>query len=130
MAGMTREPWTRLFDAFGDPTRRAIFERLWRWPMSVGELALGLPVTRSAVSQHLKVFKDLGVVAARTEGSRRVYAVQPAGLWPLRSWLEGHMPLGSLGGGRSQAVERPLQNPGGGGLVHELGAARPGQVGL
>jgi len=129
MTVMIREPWTRLFDAFGDPTRRAIFERLWRRPMSVGELAQGLPVTRSAVSQHLKVFKDLGVVAARTQGSRRVYAVQPSGLWPLRSWLEGHMPVASLTG-RGQSIERSLQNPGGGGLVHELGPARPGQVGL
>ncbi len=116
---MSREPWMRLFDAFGDPTRRAIFERLWRRPMAVGELAQGLPVTRSAVSQHLKVFKDLGLVAARTQGSRRVYAIEPAGLWPLRSWVEGHMPLGSLAS-RGQPVERPLKDVGGGRLVHEF----------
>jgi DNA-binding transcriptional ArsR family regulator len=125
---MVREPWMRIFDAFGDPTRRMIFERLWRRPMAVGELAEGLPVTRSAVSQHLKVFKDLGLVAVRTQGSRRVYAVEPAGLWPLRSWIEGHMPVALAG--RSQPVQRPLQDVGGGRLVHEIDAAGAGQVGL
>jgi DNA-binding transcriptional ArsR family regulator len=87
----------RLFDALGDPTRRTIFERLWRRPMPVGELARGLPVTRSAVSQHLKVMKDLGLVKARTEGVRRIYSVEPAGLGPLRAWIEGHMPRAALG---------------------------------
>jgi DNA-binding transcriptional ArsR family regulator len=89
---MRTEPWMRLFDAFGDPTRRAIFEKLWRRPMPVGELANGLPVTRSAVSQHLKIMLTLGVVKARTVGVRRIYSVEPAGLGPLRSWIEGHMP--------------------------------------
>jgi DNA-binding transcriptional ArsR family regulator len=93
---MRREPWMNIFDAFGDPTRRLIFERLWRRPMPVGELAQGLPVTRSAVSQHLKVFKDLGLLRVRTDGVRRIYSVEPAGLWPLRSWVEGHMPSKAL----------------------------------
>ena len=79
-------------DALGDPTRRTIFEKLWRRPMPVGELALGLPVTRSAVSQHLKIMLDLGLVKARTVGVRRIYSIEPGGLWPLRSWIEGHMP--------------------------------------
>jgi DNA-binding transcriptional ArsR family regulator len=95
MLMMRIEPWMSLFDAFGDPTRRAIFERLWRRPMPVNELAKGLPVTRSAVSQHLKILKDLGVLKVRREGVRRIYYVEPAGLWPLRSWIEGHMPRGS-----------------------------------
>ncbi len=82
----------RICDALGDPTRRAIFEKLWRRPMPVGELARGLPVTRSAVSQHLKIMLDLGLVKARTVGVRRIYSVEPSGLWPLRSWIEGHMP--------------------------------------
>ena len=94
---MRKEPWERAFDALGDPTRRAIFERLWRRTMPVGELARGLPVTRSAVSQHLKVLKDLGLVSVRAQGRRRVYAVEPAGLWPLRSWIEGHMPVRGAG---------------------------------
>jgi DNA-binding transcriptional ArsR family regulator len=91
---MRTEPWMRLFDVFGDPTRRTIFERLWRRPMPVGELAQGLPVTRSAVSQHLKIMLDMGVVKARTVGVRRIYSVEPAGLGPLRAWIEGHMPRG------------------------------------
>jgi DNA-binding transcriptional ArsR family regulator len=124
---MARDPWMRIFDAFGDPTRRLIFERLWRRPMAVGELAQGLPVTRSAVSQHLKVFKDLGLVAVRTQGSRRVYAIEPSGLWPLRSWIEGHMPVGSAG---RQPVERTLQDVSSGRLVHEFEAPRARQVGL
>ena len=82
----------QICDAFGDPTRRVIFERLWRRAMPVGELAKGLPVTRSAVSQHLKIMLDLGLVKARTVGVRRIYSVEPSGLWPLRSWIEGHMP--------------------------------------
>ena len=85
----------RLFDAFGDPTRRLIFERLWRRPMSVGELAQGMLVTRSAVSQHLKVFRDLGLVRVRVQGQKRICSIEPVGLAPLRSWVEGHMPAGA-----------------------------------
>ena len=91
---MARDPWMRLFDAFGDPTRRLIFERLWRRPMSVGELAGSLPVTRSAVSQHLKVFRELGLLRVRVEGQKRICSVDPQGLAPLRSWIDGHMPSG------------------------------------
>ncbi len=128
---MRHEPWTQLFDAFGDPTRRVIFERLWRKAMPVGELARGLPVTRSAVSQHLKVFKDLGVVTARRDGRKRVYAIEPAGLWPLRSWVEGHMPEATLARlKRLEAVERALQDPGGRGLVHQDAAPGSAQVGF
>ena len=124
---MPRDLWTRLFDAFGDPTRRVIFERLWRKAMPVGELAKGLPVTRSAVSQHLKIMKELGLVAVRTEGRNRVYSVEPAGLWPLRSWIEGHMPIVLSGPwARSQTIEGALQDPGGGGFVDELAASRAG----
>ena len=124
---MRPELWMKLFDAFGDSTRRTVFERLWRRPMPVGELARGLPVTRSAVSQHLKVLLDLGLVVARTKGSRRIYSVEPAGLWPLRSWIEGHMPPVALTG-RGQPVQGALQNPGGRGLVDELVAARAAEV--
>jgi len=68
----------------GDPTRRAIFELLARNPCSVGELARQLPVTRPAVSQHLRVLKDGGLVVSRAEGTRRVYQLNPAGVTALR----------------------------------------------
>ena len=74
--------------ALADPTRRTVFERLARQPHSVGELARGLPVSRPAVSQHLKVLKAAGLVADRAEGTRRVYHVDPAGLGAIRAWLD------------------------------------------
>lgn len=77
-------------DALGDPTRRAIFERLAAGPLTVGEAAAGLPVSRPAVSQHLKVLKDAGLVRDRAEGTRRIYSIDPAGLGPLREWLDRH----------------------------------------
>jgi DNA-binding transcriptional ArsR family regulator len=75
-------------DALGDPTRRAIFERLRRGPQAVGELARGLPISRPAVSQHLKVLKDARLVTDRAEGTRRIYRVDPDGLAEVRTWLE------------------------------------------
>ena len=75
--------------ALADPTRRAIFERLAERPYAVGELAAGLPVTRSAVSQHLKVLKGAGLVVDRQAGKRRIYRVDPDGLARLRTELEG-----------------------------------------
>jgi DNA-binding transcriptional ArsR family regulator len=74
--------------ALADPTRRVVFERLARGPRSVGELARGLPVSRPAVSQHLKVLKTAGLVADRAEGTRRVYQIDPAGLGAIRAWLD------------------------------------------
>ena len=74
--------------ALGDPTRRAIFERLSRGPQPVAALAQGLPVSRPAVSQHLKVLKQAGLVRDRPEGTRRVYQVDPAGLGAIRAWLD------------------------------------------
>jgi DNA-binding transcriptional ArsR family regulator len=73
----------------GDPTRRAIFEFLARRPCSVGELAEQLPVSRPAVSQHLRVLKDGGLVVSRAEGTRRVYQLNPAGVGALRAYLDG-----------------------------------------
>jgi DNA-binding transcriptional ArsR family regulator len=72
----------------GDPTRRAIFELLARNPSSVGELAQQLPVSRPAVSQHLRVLKDGGLVVSRAEGTRRVYQLNPAGVDALRAYLD------------------------------------------
>lgn len=80
----------RLFDALGDPMRRVIFERLARRPMAVGELAQGLPVSRPAVSQHLKVLRDARLVDVSAEGARRIYSIDRAGLGPLREWLDRH----------------------------------------
>jgi DNA-binding transcriptional ArsR family regulator len=74
--------------ALADPTRRTVFERLRSGPRSVGVIAQGMPVSRPAVSQHLKVLKEAGLVADRPEGNRRVYYVDPDGLGALRGWLD------------------------------------------
>jgi len=71
-----------------DPTRRQVFERLRAGPRPVNALAAGLPVSRPAVSQHLKVLKDAGLVAERSEGVRRIYSVRREGLNELREWLD------------------------------------------
>ena len=71
-----------------DPTRRAIFERLSQGPMPVGELARDLPVSRPAVSQHLKVLKEAGLVVDRQDGTRRLYQVNPHGVGALRAYLD------------------------------------------
>ncbi len=74
--------------ALADPTRRQIFERLAAGPRSVGALAQGLPVSRPAVSQHLRQLKEAGLVTDHTEGTRRVYRIDPAGLGAIRQWLD------------------------------------------
>jgi DNA-binding transcriptional ArsR family regulator len=71
-----------------DPTRRRVFERLRSGPQSVGVLAAGLPVSRPAVSQHLKALKQAGLVTDRSEGTRRVYYIDPDGLGELRRWID------------------------------------------
>ena len=76
------------WNALGDPTRRAIFERLADRPRAVGELAGELPVSRPAVSQHLKVLKDAGLVVDRRDGNRRIYQLNPDGLGALRAQLD------------------------------------------
>jgi DNA-binding transcriptional ArsR family regulator len=76
--------WT----ALGDPTRRAIFERLADGPRSVGELAGELPVSRPAVSQHLKVLKAAGLVVDEPAGTRRIYQLDPRGVGALRAYLD------------------------------------------
>ena len=74
--------------ALADPTRRAIFERLGERPRAVGELARGLPVSRPAVSQHLRVLKDAGLVVDRPAGNRRIYQLDPEGVDGLREDLD------------------------------------------
>jgi DNA-binding transcriptional ArsR family regulator len=78
----------RALEALGDPMRRAIFERLLAGPKPVGKLAETLPVSRPAVSQHLKVLKDTGLVADRADGNRRVYRVAPEGISAMREYLD------------------------------------------
>ena len=78
----------RAFAALADPTRRAVFERIADQPRSVSALAAGLPVSRPAVSQHLKVLKDAGLVIDEAQGASRVYRIDPNGLGPLRRWLD------------------------------------------
>ena len=76
--------------ALGDPTRQAIFERLVEAPRAVGQLADDLPVSRPAVSQHLKVLKDAGLVIDRPAGNRRIYQADPEGLAALREALDAY----------------------------------------
>ena len=78
----------RVFDALRDTTRRTVLERLRDGPKSVGEIANDLPVSRPAVSQHLKVLKDAGLVNDRSEGTRRIYHIDPKGLGAVRAWLD------------------------------------------
>jgi DNA-binding transcriptional ArsR family regulator len=78
----------RVFAALADPTRRALFERIAAKPQAVGALAGQLPVSRPAVSQHLKVLKGAGLVIDEPHGTSRVYRIDPAGLGPIRRWLD------------------------------------------
>jgi DNA-binding transcriptional ArsR family regulator len=75
-------------DALGDPTRREIFEQLRRGPRAVGEIAEELPVSRPAVSQHLRVLKEAGLVTERRDGTRRLYRLDPDGLGELRDYFD------------------------------------------
>ena len=79
---------TNGMDALGDPTRRAIFERLADGPKAVGEIANELPVSRPAVSQHLKVLKEAGLVIDRAQGTRRLYQLNPQGIQDLRAYFD------------------------------------------
>jgi DNA-binding transcriptional ArsR family regulator len=81
--------YARALQCLSDPTRRQVFERLRAGPQSVGVVARGLPVSRPAVSQHLKALKAAGLVNDRPEGTRRVYFVDPQGLGELRRWVDG-----------------------------------------
>ena len=103
--------YASVLDALGDPTRRSIVERLRRGPRSVGELADGLPVSRPAVSQHLRVLREARVVTEQREGTRRIYRLDPAGLGEVRAafdrfWtdalaeFERAAASGTKGGGR------------------------------
>lgn len=75
-------------DALGDPTRRRIFERLAEGPAAVGQLALGLPISRPAVSQHLRVLKQAGLVRDHQVGTRRIYTLEPSGVVAVRQYWD------------------------------------------
>jgi DNA-binding transcriptional ArsR family regulator len=81
-------PYEKALQCLSDPTRRRVFEKLRAGPQSVGVLADGLPVSRPAVSQHLKALKEAGLVIDRSEGARRVYYIDPDGLGELRRWID------------------------------------------
>lgn len=98
---------TNGMDALGDPTRRAIFERLAGGPRAVGEIAAELPVSRPAVSQHLKVLKDAGLVTDRAQGTRRLYQLNPAGIAELRAYFDSFW-MHALAAFK-EAVENPTQ---------------------
>lgn len=81
--------YTDSFTALADPTRRLVFEKLARTPSAVGQLAQELPVSRPAVSQHLRVLSDAGLVVSTAQGTRRIYAIRKEGLAELRNWVNG-----------------------------------------
>jgi DNA-binding transcriptional ArsR family regulator len=76
-------------NALGDPTRRQVFELLRSGPRSVGDLAAGLPVSRPAVSQHLRVLEEAGLVTHRRNGTRHLYELDSSGVGVLRDWVDG-----------------------------------------
>ena len=85
---MRKHPALPIFKVFGVPLRLIVFQRVARRPATASELAKELPVSRSAVVQHLTVLRQHGLVEPRTDGRRRVYRPVPGGLAPLREWLE------------------------------------------
>ena len=95
--------------ALADPTRRQVFEQLRTGPKSVGGIASGMPVSRPAVSQHLRVLKEAGLVRDEQDGTRRVYSIDPRGLGPLRRWLDQFWDQ-ALDAFKAE-VERPISPP-------------------
>jgi DNA-binding transcriptional ArsR family regulator len=98
---------TQGLTALGEPTRQAIFERLADRPRPVGELARELPVSRPAVSQHLKVLKDARLVVDRRDGNRRIYQLDPDGIGALRAYLDGFWSRALAA--YKEAVEQPTE---------------------
>jgi DNA-binding transcriptional ArsR family regulator len=96
---------SKQLEALGDPTRRAIFERLAKGPLAVVDIASTLPVSRPAVSQHLKVLKSAGLVVDRAEGARRVYQLDPQGLAAIRSYFD------EFWGEALEAFRRAVEQP-------------------
>jgi DNA-binding transcriptional ArsR family regulator len=80
--------YERVFAALADPSRLRVFEQLKSGPLTVGEIARVMPISRPAVSQHLKALKDAGLIVDRSQGTRRLYSIDPQGLASLRAWLD------------------------------------------
>jgi DNA-binding transcriptional ArsR family regulator len=80
--------YKQALSALSDPTRRAVFERVIKAPRSVGEIARGLPISRPAVSQHLKVLRDAGLIHEQREGTRRIYSADAKALGELRAYID------------------------------------------
>ena len=99
-----------VFAALADPTRRAVFERVATRPVSVGELAAALPVSRPAVSQHLRVLKEAGLVSDGAAGTRRIYRMNPQGLDHLRAYLD-HFWNHALTAFKAAAEQPPQESP-------------------
>lgn len=95
-----------VLSALSDPTRQALLERLRKGPQSVGELAQRLPVSQPAVSQHLRVLREAGLVTLRKDGARRIYSLDPTGLDELRAYVESFWST-VLGAYAARAEERP-----------------------
>lgn len=109
--GTNRDGESQAWDTLGDPTRRAIVLSLADRPQAVGELAARLPVSRPAVSQHLKVLRDAGLVAEEAAGTRRIYRLNPAGVAALRDQLDTfwRRALDGYAGLAEQPVEQPTE---------------------
>ncbi|HKD31293.1 MAG TPA: metalloregulator ArsR/SmtB family transcription factor [Xanthobacteraceae bacterium] len=103
--------YVKAFAALADPSRRRVFERLRAGPLSVGAVAKGMPVSRPAVSQHLKVLKEAGLVTDHAEGTRRVYSIDPHGLAGVRSWLDQFWD-DALAAFRAEAEPKPKSRKG------------------
>jgi DNA-binding transcriptional ArsR family regulator len=103
--------YANALSALADPTRRRVFERLRSGPASVGDLAAELPVSRPAVSQHLKALKIAGLVTDKPDGARRVYYIDPDGLGELRRWLDQFWDVALEA--FKEEVEKPRKLPGG-----------------
>jgi DNA-binding transcriptional ArsR family regulator len=103
----------RVLDALGDGTRRRILVRLRNRARFAGELAAGMNVTRSAVSQHLQVLKSAGLVAVTADGTRRLYQIDTRGIEALRRWLDGfwNETLGAFKEAAEQAATRARKSP-------------------
>lgn len=108
MSTYAPDPTASIFAALADPTRRSIFERVAARPQSVGELADTLPVSRPAVSQHLKVLKAAALVSDDAVGNRRVYRMDPRGIGDLRAYLD-HFWNQALAAFKA-TVEQPQEN--------------------
>jgi DNA-binding transcriptional ArsR family regulator len=103
--------YEKAFAALADPSRRRVFERLRAGPLSVGAVAKGMPVSRPAVSQHLKVLKQAGLVTDHAQGTRRVYSIDPQGLAAVRSWLDQFWD-GALAAFQAEAERKPKTKKG------------------